>query len=160
MDGNGTLTAKQDNFCREYLVDLNATAAARRAGYSEKTAHVQGPRLLANVRVAERIEELQAETGKRNEITLDDVIQMLVEDRRDAKAANQHGPAVRSAELLGKRFGMFRDHVVTEHEGAAHTEQIIKALANGDPHKERLARELLGSDEAFAPLDSAEPEPE
>ncbi len=55
---------------------------------------------------------------------------------------------------------IFRDHIVTEHEGAAHDEEIIKALAGGDPRKERLARELLGSDEEFAPLDPAEPEPE
>ncbi len=41
------LTAKQARFCEEYAIDLNATAAARRAGYSEKTVHVQGPRLCA-----------------------------------------------------------------------------------------------------------------
>ncbi len=155
MKANGTLTPKQDTFCREYLVDLNATAAARRAGYSNGTAHVQGPRLLANVRVAERIEELQSEAAERAEVTVDEVIEMLRQSYRDAKAANQHGPAVRSVELLGKRLGMFRDHVVTEHEGPAHNEEIIKALANGDPHRERLARELLGSDEEFAPLDPA-----
>ena len=160
MNGNSILTPKQDTFCREYLVDLNATAAARRAGYSNGTAHVQGPRLLANVRVAERIEELQSEAAERAEVTVDEVIEMLRQSYRDAKAANQFGPAVRSVELLGKRLGMFRDHVVTEHEGAAHTEEIIKALANGDPRKERLARELLGSDEEFAPLDPVEPEPE
>ena len=76
MDGNGTLTPKQDTFCREYLVDLNATAAARRAGYSNGTAHVQGPRLLANVRVAERIEELQSEAAERAEVTVDEVIEL------------------------------------------------------------------------------------
>ncbi len=153
------LTPKQDTFCREYLVDLNATAAARRAGYSNGTAHVQGPRLLANVRVAERIEELQSEAAERAEVTVDEVIEMLRQSYRDAKAANQFGLAVRSVELLGKRLGMFRDHVITEHEGPAH-EEVIKALANGDPHRERLARELLGSDTEFAPLDPAEPEPE
>ncbi len=85
---------------------------------------------------------------------------MLRQSYRDAKAANQHGPAVRSAELLGKRLGMFRDHVITEHEGPAHDAEIIKALAGGDPRTERLARELLGSDEEFAPLDPAEPSAE
>lgn len=45
------LTPKQRLFVAEYLKDLNATQAAIRAGYSEKTAHVQGPRLLDNVEV-------------------------------------------------------------------------------------------------------------
>jgi len=49
------LTSKQQMFCREYLVDINATQAAIRAGYSAKTADVAGPRLLGNVRVAECI---------------------------------------------------------------------------------------------------------
>lgn len=62
------LTAKQDRFCAEYLLDLNATRAAARAGYSAKPAHVQGPRLLANVRVAARVAELQAKAAKRAEM--------------------------------------------------------------------------------------------
>jgi phage terminase small subunit len=51
------LTPRQKRFIAEYLVDLNATNAAIRAGYSEKTAFVQGPRLLGNVRVASYIAE-------------------------------------------------------------------------------------------------------
>src|SRR5579862_4930078 len=66
------LTAKQAAFVREYLVDLNATAAAARAGF--KQPHVQGPRLLANVRVAAAIAELMAERSKRTEITADQVL--------------------------------------------------------------------------------------
>jgi phage terminase small subunit len=49
------LTAKQRGFVEEYLVDLNATRAAIRAGYSRRTAHSAGPRLLENVGVAEAI---------------------------------------------------------------------------------------------------------
>jgi len=51
MRGEKGLTPKQRIFCREYLLDLNATQAAIRAGYSQKTADPQGPRLLGNVRV-------------------------------------------------------------------------------------------------------------
>ncbi len=113
------LTPKRERFCQEYTVDLNATGAARRAGYSEATAHVQGPRLLANVRVASRVAALQREVAKRNEIKVDDVIAMLLESYKDAKAANQHGPAVRAVELLGKRLGMFRDKVEVSEVRAA-----------------------------------------
>ncbi len=44
-----SLTPKQARFVEEYLIDLNATQAAIRAGYSAKTAEVQGSRLLGNV---------------------------------------------------------------------------------------------------------------
>jgi len=54
------LTPKQERFVAEYLVDLNATQAAIRAGYSAKTAEQQGPRLLGNVVVAAAIGEAQA----------------------------------------------------------------------------------------------------
>jgi phage terminase small subunit len=49
------LTAKQARFVEEYLCDLNATQAAIRAGYSPKTATVQGSRLLTNAKVAAAI---------------------------------------------------------------------------------------------------------
>jgi len=54
----GNLTDKQEKFCQEYLVDLNATQAAIRAGYSEATARSQGQRLLTNVDIQARISEL------------------------------------------------------------------------------------------------------
>ena len=55
------LTAKQKRFCDEYLIDLNATQAAIRAGYSARTANEQGARLLANVSVQEYIARKMAE---------------------------------------------------------------------------------------------------
>lgn len=71
------LTDKQKRFAEEYLVDLNATQAAIRAGYAEKTADVQGPRLLGNVRVQEEIQRAMAERSARTEITQDRVLQEL-----------------------------------------------------------------------------------
>ena len=55
------LTEKQQRFVDEYLIDLNATQAAIRAGYSAKTADVQGSRMLANVKVQQAISEAMAE---------------------------------------------------------------------------------------------------
>ncbi|EJD6367722.1 terminase small subunit [Providencia rettgeri] len=73
------LTDKQEMFCREYLVDLNATQAAIRAGYSGKTANAQAGRLLVNVSVQERIQELKSERGERLEVDADYVLKRLVE---------------------------------------------------------------------------------
>jgi len=71
------LTPKQELFCQEYLKDLNATQAAIRAKYSEKTANVQGPRLLVNVSVAKRIAELKGKRDERTKLTQDWIIKEL-----------------------------------------------------------------------------------
>ncbi len=72
-----SLTARQARFVAEYLIDLNATQAAIRAGYSEKTAEQQGPRLLGNVGVAAAIHSAQAKRAQRTEITQDRVLKEL-----------------------------------------------------------------------------------
>lgn len=71
------LTPKQERFVAEYLVDLNATAAARRAGYSAKTANEQGSRLLTNVSVRYALEKAQKKRQERTEITQDAVLLQL-----------------------------------------------------------------------------------
>jgi phage terminase small subunit len=71
------LTPRQARFVEEYLIDLNATKAAERAGFSAKTVHVQGPRLLANVRVAEAIAAAKEKRLARVEITQDRVLREL-----------------------------------------------------------------------------------
>lgn len=71
------LTDKQRRFVDEYLVDLNATQAAIRAGYSEKTACEQSSRLLANVKVSEAVQAAMKAREKRTHITQDRVLQEL-----------------------------------------------------------------------------------
>ncbi len=68
------LTAKQQRFCDEYLIDLNATQAAIRAGYSVKTANEQGSRLLAKLSIQEAIGKEMAERSKRTGINQDRVV--------------------------------------------------------------------------------------
>lgn len=134
------LTAKQQRFVEEYLIDLNATQAAIRAGYSEKTANEQGSRLLANVSISEAIQEAQNKRAERTEITQDYVlnnIKSVVERCMQAEAVfNRDGSpllienadgdwvpafafkevgALKGLELLGKHLGMFKDKV--EHTG-------------------------------------------
>ena len=73
------LTDKQEMFCREYLIDLNATQAAIRAGYSEKTANEQGAQNLAKLSIQSRISELKAERNDRIDIDADYVLRRLFE---------------------------------------------------------------------------------
>lgn len=72
-----SLTAKQKQFCDEYLIDLNATQAAIRAGYSPKTAEQTASRLLRNVKVQEYIAKRQKELSRSTEITQERVIKEL-----------------------------------------------------------------------------------
>lgn len=68
------VTPKQQRFVEEYLVDLNATQAAIRAGYSAKTANEQGARLLTNVSVAEAISERRLALSKTAEVTQERIV--------------------------------------------------------------------------------------
>ena len=68
------LTAKQQVFVQEYLVDLNATQAAIRAGYSKRTAEWIGPQLLGKTHVAEAVQGAMAKREDRTEITQDRVL--------------------------------------------------------------------------------------
>lgn len=73
------LTDKQEMFCREYLIDLNATQAAIRAGYSEKTARKIGSENLTKPDIAQRIIDLKSERNERVEVNADYVLRRLVE---------------------------------------------------------------------------------
>lgn len=71
------LTDKQKKFVEEYLIDLNATQSAIRAGYSPKTANEQGARLLTNVSIQEAISKAMAERSRRTGINQDRIVQEL-----------------------------------------------------------------------------------
>jgi phage terminase small subunit len=72
--GKGVLTAKQQRFVDEYLLDLNATAAYKRAGYAPKDADVAGPRLLGNVGIAAAVAAAIAARSARTLVATDRVL--------------------------------------------------------------------------------------
>lgn len=71
------LNERQKQFCDEYLIDLNATQAAIRAGYKEKTAYSMGQRLLKNVEIQREIQKKKDKRSERTEITQDMVLREL-----------------------------------------------------------------------------------
>ena len=71
------MTDKQERFCEEYMIDLNATQAAIRAGYSPKTANEQGSQLLAKLSIQNRIAQLQAEQSRRTGVSTYRVVREL-----------------------------------------------------------------------------------
>lgn len=130
----GKLTPKQARFVEEYLVDLNATAAAIRAGYSCKRASEIGWQLLQKTTVQQAVQTAQAERSARTQITQDYVIANLKEivERcmQRAPVRNMYGEQVhdddgnalwtfnardanKALELLGKHLDMFGGNKVT-----------------------------------------------
>jgi len=71
------LTPQQKRFAEEYVVDLNATEAAKRAGYSQKTARTKGSWLLTKVDIRAEIDRLLAEKAARTAVTADRVVKEM-----------------------------------------------------------------------------------
>lgn len=145
------LTEKQKRFVAEYLVDLNATAAARRAGYSEKTADRIGPELLGKTCVSQAIQEAIKQREKRTEVSQDYVIKKLKEiaDREASDAQDsdlKFSSKIRALELLGKHVGLFDKRLTVELgesaaravSGAAEREAVLERMMEvlGDDHGE------------------------
>ena len=116
------LTAKQDRFVAEYLIDLNATQAAIRAGYSEKTSKQIGTENLAKPAIAAAIAIGIAERAERTEITQDYVLTSIMETMEQRKGTGEHSnpnAVLKGAELLGRHLAMFTDKQVVNHNYVA-----------------------------------------
>lgn len=126
------LTAKQKRFCDEYLVDLNATQAAIRAGYSKKTAYSIGVENLKKPEIKKYIEQRMAEKEKDLIADQDEVLKYLtsvlrgesrsteiviegigegMSEARTIKKEPSEKDKLKAAELLGKRYGLYTDKV-------------------------------------------------
>ena len=93
-----SLNPKQRRFVQEYLIDLNASKAALRAGYSKKSARSHGPRLMRIPNIAAAIERALAERAERTQITADRVVIELAKvafgDPRRLLALGSNGETV------------------------------------------------------------------
>lgn len=125
------LTAKQQRFIEEYLVDCNATQAAIRAGYSKKTAKVIGAENLTKPDIATAVADALEEQAKRTRITADDVLRGLTEEARD-KVNNPGSTRVTAWSWIGRHFAMFTERRSEEFGGEPHqvTEVVFE---HGEP---------------------------
>ena len=109
------MTPKQQAFVREYLIDLNATQAAIRAGYSMRTAEKIGSENLQKPEIAAALADAHAKAAERAELTVD---QHMADLKRIRDAAMQEGKfsAAATAEVArGKVAGFYIDRL--EHSG-------------------------------------------
>jgi len=131
--GGMLVKEKQKRFCEEYLVDCNATQAAIRAGYSEKTARAIGQRLLTNVDIKKYIEQQLQKLKNEKIADAQEVLEYLtsvmrgeqkeqvalltgegVQDlvQKDVSAKDR----LKAAELIGKRYALFTEKVELQGE--------------------------------------------
>lgn len=104
------VTPKQNRFCQEYLVDLNATQAAIRSGYSQDSAASIGYENLRKPEIQKRLKELQIQQKDLTLVTPEYVITRLlrlVDTCMTSYTRWNPSAAVKALELLGKHQGMF-----------------------------------------------------
>lgn len=122
------MTAKQQRFCDEYLIDLNATQAAIRAGYTPKYANTNASKLLQITTIQEFIKKRMDEKEKQLIADQDEVLKYLTAVMRGQSVASvlareetgadhviekppDEKERLKAAELLGKRYGLYTDRV-------------------------------------------------
>ena len=120
------LTPKQQRFVEEYLIDLNATQAAIRAGYSEKTAQEIGSENLSKPMVAKAIAEAQEKLSNKAQVTVEMVVQGLLNEAKDLSDGSTQSARVAAWAHLGKHLGMFKDKV--EHSGKLEIESLSSLM--------------------------------
>lgn len=138
-----SLTGQQRLFCEEYLRDMKQGEAAKRAGYSEKTAVKIAYQLMENPAIRITIDALRSERNKHSDITKDYVLQEIVKTVNAAKQDSNHNATLRGLELLAKHLGMFIER--TEISGpdgeAIKMEQKVKQdVADFTSRLSRLAK--------------------
>lgn len=104
------LTPKQQRFVEEYLRDLNASAAVRRAGYKVRRPDQQGYELLRKPEIAAAISAQRDKLAERTQRTIDDAMADIRRRGALAEQAGDFGPAIKAAELEAKHLGAFEEH--------------------------------------------------
>ena len=129
------MTDKQERFCEEYMIDLNATQAAIRAGYSPKTANEQGSQLLAKLSIQNRIAQLQAEQSRRTGVSADRVVREL------AKIA-----FVNAADLIDPKTASLKSDVSHDDLAAVQSVKVKTFGEDGLEQEVKLADKLRALD--------------
>lgn len=118
------MNKQQKKFIDEYIKDLNATQAAIRAGYSEKTAYSQGQRLLKKVEIKSAIQKQVDSMHKKSIADAEEVMEFLSQTMRGEMTTEELTNTgsvvdvtpslpqrVKAAELIGKRHSLFTDNL-------------------------------------------------
>lgn len=139
------LTDKQKAFCQEYLVDLNGTQAAIRAGYSKRTANEQAARMLAKASIQDYLSQLMAQKEASRIATADEVLQYLTsvirgKSESEVIVSSPTGPTpmmkhpderdkLKAAEVMAKYHGLMAPQQVEMKTSVTVDEDVFNRMA-------------------------------
>lgn len=151
------MTPKQEKFCQLYVELGNASAAYRRsynaAGMSAASVNRKAKELLDNGKIAARLDQLRATHAERHAVTVDDIAQMLREDREFAREHAKPSACVAATMGLAKLYGHLTDKTeVTGKNGTA-----LMPPRTPDEERNMLADRLREAVSRFAAAKSKQP---
>lgn len=135
---NKKLTDKQEMFCREYLIDLNATQAAIRAGYSERTANRVASENLSKLDIQSRIAELKKERQDRVSVDADYVLKQAV--KLHERCMQEIKPKIIAGSQVKDENG--NNLFVFDSSGAAKALELIGKHVNVQAFKDKIENDV------------------
>ena len=129
------LTPKQESFCLSYIETGNASEAYRRSynagNMKPESINVNASKLLADTKIAQRIDELKTAHVERHNVTVDTIREMLLEDRQFARELETPSAAVSATMGMAKLYGLLTDK--TEHSGQLAVTKIERTFKKPAP---------------------------
>ena len=119
------LNQRQTKFVQEFLESGNATKAAIKAGYSQKTAMQIGGKLLRKVEIKKAIQAARQKTAERNEMTIDNQLEYTKEIRDRAKTATNFKAELSANDQVNKIMGAYAP---TKHEVTLSFEEELEKI--------------------------------
>lgn len=145
MNNNGELNTKQKRFCEEILVDNNATQAAIRAGYSQRSASSIGNENLKKPKIQKYISELKGARKLRTQVTADRILQELA-TMAFAKKGVKTGHKLKALGMLGKHVGIFDNQPNLDKQARTVYVPKMDTIEENINESIRCHKRLLGTD--------------
>jgi phage terminase small subunit len=105
------ISKRQKQFVNEYLVDRNATAAAKRAGYAEGSAHNAGCVLMKKPEIMAAIQKKEIKICEKLDLSVEKIISQIEDVRKECMANQDYRAALKALEMLGRHIGMWREQI-------------------------------------------------
>lgn len=152
------LTAKQEAFAVNYALKGMTKADAYRLAYAgtkmnDNEVYVEACKLSKHPKILLRTNDLLDEMQVDDVVSSQNILRSMLDTAEQAKEMGQPGVAVQAHDRLMRHKALLTDRVISSREGSGLDQDIVKTLAQGDPRKERQLRAIIGSDDAFAPLE-------